>query len=365
MSKVLTDDANYTAIGNAIRSKNGESTRYKPGDMAAAIGRIEGGYPEPTGTITINQNGTHNVNDYASADVDVPNSYAAEDEGKVVSGGVLVAQTSGTATQNGTVDTTLINSLTVNVSGGGGSLPSGLHIGTAAPTAADGSDGDTWWESEDMGAAVTSNGTCIVYSDQKVAYSWAVEIQFSLKVAGTGCEQIASSAWSPASNIGFFTIGFASGINGALMAWWSKDNSSAPQTYTSTNLTKQNFLGHSHTIRLDAGKVYEDGVLVHTFSNAPGSSVLGNFLCLFATKTSGNPSNPATHAAIYYCKIWDDEGTLMRHFLPYNDNGTGKVQDAVTGTVYNTTGTALEYTPKHIHLYQEYIKDGDTWRVIE
>lgn len=80
----------------------------------------------PTGTkqISIGANGTttEDVTSYASAQitVNVPNSYAAADEGKVVSNGALVAQTSDSVTQNGTVDTTLINSLTVNVSGGGG-----------------------------------------------------------------------------------------------------------------------------------------------------------------------------------------------------------------------------------------------------
>ncbi len=80
-----------------------------------------------TGTKNINTNGTHDVVGYANASVNVPNSYSASDEGKVVSNGALVAQTSDTVTQNGTVDTTLINSLTVNVSGGGGGspLPSG------------------------------------------------------------------------------------------------------------------------------------------------------------------------------------------------------------------------------------------------
>lgn len=42
------------------------------------------------------------------------------DEGKVVSNGALVAQTSDTVTANDTYDTTLINSLTVNVSGSSG-----------------------------------------------------------------------------------------------------------------------------------------------------------------------------------------------------------------------------------------------------
>ena len=45
----------------------------------------------------------------------VSNTYTPEDEGKVVSDGELISQTSGSTTSNGTVDTTTINSLEVNV----------------------------------------------------------------------------------------------------------------------------------------------------------------------------------------------------------------------------------------------------------
>lgn len=71
-----------------------------------------------SGTKSITQNGTEDVTNYASVSVSVPNTYTAGDEGKVVSSGALVAQTSDTVTQNDTYDTTLINSLTVNVSSG-------------------------------------------------------------------------------------------------------------------------------------------------------------------------------------------------------------------------------------------------------
>ena len=49
MPKVLVNDENLTNIANAIREKNGETTTYKPGDMATAIQNISsggGGDPE-------------------------------------------------------------------------------------------------------------------------------------------------------------------------------------------------------------------------------------------------------------------------------------------------------------------------------
>lgn len=79
---------------------------------------------------SVTANGTYNASSdsadgYKKVEVSVPNTYAAGDEGKVVSNGALVAQGSDTVTANDTYDTTLISSLTVNVAGA--SLPKLLN----------------------------------------------------------------------------------------------------------------------------------------------------------------------------------------------------------------------------------------------
>ena len=48
MAKGLTDDANYQAIANAIRTKTGGSARLKPSEMAEAIYGISSGGGSPT-----------------------------------------------------------------------------------------------------------------------------------------------------------------------------------------------------------------------------------------------------------------------------------------------------------------------------
>lgn len=47
MSKVLVNESSLTGIANAIRGKNGETTTYKPSEMAAAITAISGGGSGP------------------------------------------------------------------------------------------------------------------------------------------------------------------------------------------------------------------------------------------------------------------------------------------------------------------------------
>ena len=78
-------------------------------------------------TLNVSQNGTTNAPSgkaYNKVVANVPNSYGASDEGKVVSNGSLVSQTAhAEVTQNGTIDTTLNNSVTVNVPQG--STPTG------------------------------------------------------------------------------------------------------------------------------------------------------------------------------------------------------------------------------------------------
>lgn len=87
MGKALITEQYLTNIGNAIRARNGSSIAYKVSDMAQAVANL-------------------------------PNQYSAGDEGKVVSSGALVGQSTRNVTENGSYDTTLNNEVVVSVSGG-------------------------------------------------------------------------------------------------------------------------------------------------------------------------------------------------------------------------------------------------------
>jgi hypothetical protein len=104
MAKYTTLGALFTAIANAIRNKSGGSGKIVADDFPEMIGRISTGIT-PTGTKTITANGTHDVTNYASAEVNVPAS------GITPVGTLLIIQ-------NGEYDVSNFESVNVSVAGG-------------------------------------------------------------------------------------------------------------------------------------------------------------------------------------------------------------------------------------------------------
>lgn len=111
------NDSRLTAIADAIRNKLGVETVYKPSEMPDAIESIQA--EAVIESKNISANGTYTapsgVDGFSPVVVNVPNTYSASDEGKVVDNGALVAQTSTTKTANGTYDTTTNNSVVVAI----------------------------------------------------------------------------------------------------------------------------------------------------------------------------------------------------------------------------------------------------------
>lgn len=151
MAIKLIDDSIFTAIANAIRGKLGGTTRYKPGEMAAAINSIPEAetpvYDTPTitvstgGLITASANGKTNTKQLTTqAGATITPTKATQTavaSGRYTTGAVSVAPIpseyiapsgSQTLTKNDTYDVTSLAQVVVNVasSGGGGGLPSGI-----------------------------------------------------------------------------------------------------------------------------------------------------------------------------------------------------------------------------------------------
>lgn len=131
MSQVLVTESHLSSIASAIRAKNGQSASYTPSQMAAAIQSIQSAGALSIISQTFSSNGSYlpsafSADAFSGIVVDVPNTYSAADEGKVVTSGALSAQGTSTITSNGTYDTTWLSQIIASISGGG--------VGAVVPT---------------------------------------------------------------------------------------------------------------------------------------------------------------------------------------------------------------------------------------
>lgn len=182
MAQVIVTESSLQNIAGAIRSKLGTQDTYKPSEMAGAIAQIHG---DPVlEALNVNANGTYTPSSgkdgFSQAVVNVPNTYASGDEGKVVSGGALVAQSSQSITQNGTYDTTLKNQAIVNVPNSYSASDEGKVVDNGALVA-------------QSSQSITENGT----------YDTTLKNQVIVNVSGGGGSGvILSGTESPTSVIG-------------------------------------------------------------------------------------------------------------------------------------------------------------------
>lgn len=143
---LLSEDGSIVAEVPLSVSQNGNYTPSSGYAYSEVEVDVSGGSATLT-TKTITANGTYNASSdnadgYSQVVANVPNTYSASDEGKVVSNGRLYAQGIGIATENRSYDTTMIKTMLVNVPHSESNIPVAISV-TTQPTKASYITGET------------------------------------------------------------------------------------------------------------------------------------------------------------------------------------------------------------------------------
>lgn len=329
MSKVTVTESHLEDIGDAIRGKLGTSQGYTPGQMAAAIESIPTGVT-PTGTINITQNGQTDVTQYASAAVNVPNSYAAGDEGKVVQNGALVAQTSETVAQNGTYDTTTKNEVVVNVQGGGTPnlqdktvTQNGTYtadagydgLGTVTVNVSGGGGGDPFIESQATAYLNTGIAGNTVYG---------ILLEFIPITVANAYQWYAGGA---SNNFTIASMDASSGVTSGFIRCGNVD-------FGIVTFLK----GQKNTVLCSGGKVTVNGVeLAGTYTGAINTNST-------TIRFFGSGSGSLSHARVYKCVLYDANGEVIHNYEPAADSDfIPCLHDIVTGNYIYGNNNKLTY----------------------
>lgn len=311
MSKVLVTESNLQDIADAIREKLEVQTTYRPGDMAAAIESISGGYPEPTGTINITQNGTVNVKDYASADV--------------------------------------------NVSGGGGGTTV-IH-GSGEPTSNIGSDGNIYFQTGDI--------TYVEYLENDSAGNPYINTGFK-PTGKTKVEMVVSNSESIATWFGMWNNAYNSGAFA-----FSNDRTGLFVGYANNGGTSGSLVdSNQHTVILDKGTASVDGTTVRSYTQADSFQALYP-LYLYTQNRKGSPSTGYTtnrKFRLHSCKIYDD-GVLVVDLAPVVINQIPALYDKITGSIHYNAGIgsftagAQQQVAASV-IINGYLKVGGAWQAL-
>lgn len=329
----------------------------KVGANGWEVGEKSGYMPVPVNSLNISSNDTYDVTNYAEVIVNVPQSGITQaDEGKVVSNGILVAQTAKTPdiTQNGTYDTTLNNEVVVNVPSGS---ISGVFKNTSAPSSSVGNDGDIYIQNVELPSSInfvehlTSSGT--QYIDTGIVADQNTQAYIHFKTVASGPDGGVFGARQARSSRQFCIVQSA-----------STNKIRFDYAATSNELLT---LSANTEYKFSLGKlVLNENGMIYSFGGAMTSFTTPGNIYLFGMNNNGAPA--INNGTIVYRFTIRQSGIIIADFIPALDgDGIPCMYEAVSGTFkYNAGSGTFTYgnAATHNEACTVYQKQDGMWNVL-
>lgn len=311
--------------------------------MATAIRNLPtGGSILGTKNITLNGNYTASadgLDGYSKVNINVPNSYNQSDEGKVVSGGELVSQTAhAEVTQNGTIDTTLNNSVVVDVQS---NLQSKTvtENGTVTPDAGydglssvvvnvSGGGGDDPFALTDY---IESSGTQYIDTGYIVKDNSLFEAVAFIANPNIQWGTLFGTRVGQDNNVCLYGV-YGNNRPGIVVCWGGSQTELMTLGITAITGTKAVYSMFKQNFSLQNQEYVLGG-------EPAGMNILFNSypIYLFADDTAGT-ADSLVIAKLYRFRIYESS-TLVHEFIPWQENGVACLKDTVTSEIKYNAGT--------------------------
>ena len=314
------------AISNILTpSNNGKVLAISGGTLEARSVQWGGGYPEPTGTITLTENGLHDVKDYAEANV------------QVQGGSIEVIPLSVTANNTYTAPAGKAYSpVTVNVSGGGDDPFAGLYdylecSGTQYIDTGYIANDDTEIECVVNLRDIAANAETLPFGSRMVFdydSSYNASLPFYCNVNSQTVIVIPNI-----SNTIFPVSGFRT--NEANTNYYGSGRPLARKVYNQNIKVRIVLSTSEFRIETDAGDRFSQALTSLGSLNANTAH-----LTLFGLNTNGNILI-SPKFAVYRYQI-REKGILLHEYLPHKDvNDVVCMRDTITGDLKYNAGTGV------------------------
>lgn len=184
---------------------------------------------------------------------------------------------------------------------------------------------------------ISSSGTQYIDTGIKPNSMYTIEIKVRINTATTHWDNFFGTRDGANAR---YTLRFSNYTNGTLQAQKSPSATTPDAYYDDTAIVKNGSAMSWHIYKLGQTYSVDGTVKSNTFASSDSSEFPYNLYLLTINSAGTAGASDMAYADLAYCKLWDENGTLVRDFVPAKDNNDVVcLYDKVSGSCFYNGGT--------------------------